>query len=40
MKNILSKYTKKFAILASILMLTMIAVPMVAAETNYEYYLN
>ena len=37
MKNILSKHIKKFAIIASMLMLTMIAVPMVAAETNYKY---
>ena len=38
MTNILSKYAKKFAIIASILMIAVIAIPMVAAETNYEYY--
>ena len=37
MTNILSKYTKKFAIIASILMIVVIAIPMVAAETDYDY---
>ena len=34
MKNILSKYIKQFAVLASILMLTVIVIPMVAAEAE------
>ena len=38
MTNTISKYIKQFAILASILMIAVIAIPMVAAETNYEYY--
>jgi len=40
MTNTISKYIKQFAILASILMIAVIAIPMVAAETDYETYLD